>query len=88
VIVWGTGTHTTRLLAVSSLARAKIEAYVDSNTHYQGKHLGGIPIISPRQLRERSDAILISSRMYQDEIASQIRDELKIPNELICLYDL
>jgi 2-polyprenyl-3-methyl-5-hydroxy-6-metoxy-1,4-benzoquinol methylase len=88
LIVWGTGTHTTRLLATSNLGKAKIEAYVDSNTHYQGMHLGGVPVISPHELRTHSAPILISSRMYQDEIANQIRNTLGLTNELIRLYEL
>ncbi len=87
ILVWGAGTHTQRLLAVSRLANANIQAFVDSNPRYQGKLLNGMPIISPAAVKGRSEAILISSRDFQEEIERQIRDELKYDNELILLYN-
>jgi SAM-dependent methyltransferase len=87
MIVWGAGTHTQRLLAVSRLAKANIQAFVDSNPRYHGKQFNGIPIISPAAVKGRNEPILISSRDFQEVIARQIRDELKYNNELILLYD-
>jgi 2-polyprenyl-3-methyl-5-hydroxy-6-metoxy-1,4-benzoquinol methylase len=86
IAVWGTGAHTLRLLATSKLGEARIRAFVDSNPKYQGKTLNNIPIISPQELKELPDPILISSRVYQKEIAGQIRNELKLNNEIIQLY--
>lgn len=86
IIVWGVGTHTQRLLATSPLAKARIVAFVDSNPRYQEKSLGGVPIIPPQQLNGRTEPILISSRLYQEEIAGQIRQDLNLPNEIIRLY--
>lgn len=86
IVIWGTGAHTLRLLATSRLGNAKIRAFVDSNPRYQGKSLNNVPIISPGKLKELSQPILISSRVYQEEIAKQIRIELKLDNELIKLY--
>jgi len=88
IIVWGVGTHTQRLLATSSLVEANICAFVDSNPRYQGKELNGIPIITPVELRKRSEAILISSRVFQQDIQRQIQFELKLNNELILLYQV
>jgi SAM-dependent methyltransferase len=86
IIVWGVGTHTQRLLASSRLANVEIKAFIDSNVRYQGKTLNGIPIISPEMLGEMKDAILISSRLYQEEIADQIQNQYHLPNEIIRLY--
>jgi len=86
IIVWGTGAHTLRLLATSRLGEAKIKAFVDSNPRYQGKSLNNVPIISPQALKDMTETILISSRVYQEEIAHQIRGELKLRNEFIKLY--
>jgi len=86
IVVWGTGTHTLRLLATSNLGDADIRAYVDSNPRYWGKSLKGIPIISPEDLRHHNEPILVSSQVYQSEIAAHIRDDLKLGNELILLY--
>ena len=88
IIVWGVGTHTTRLLATSRLADANIAAFIESNARYHGKTLHGRPILAPAALVGRPEPVLISSRVFQHEIAAQIRDGLKCPNELILLYDV
>jgi 2-polyprenyl-3-methyl-5-hydroxy-6-metoxy-1,4-benzoquinol methylase len=86
ILVWGVGTHTQRLLATSLLAKAKIIAFVDSNSRYYDKKLEGIPILPPQQLNGTTAPILISSRLYQEEIAHQIQHEFNLPNEIIRLY--
>jgi len=86
VIVWGVGTHTQRLLATGALKLANIVAFVDSNPKYQSQLLQGIPVVRPDALRDRPESILISSFGFQQEIANQIR-EMKLPNDLILLYD-
>ena len=86
LVVWGVGTHTARLFATSRLKQAKIHAFVDSNVRYQGKQLDGIPIISPNDLKGRAESILISSRVFQEEIKEVIRREMKLNNEIIMLY--
>lgn len=88
IIVWGAGTHTQRLLATSSLAKANILFFVDSNPTYQSKQLNGIPIIAPSDVKDKSEPILISSRDFQQEIIKVIRDELHCDNDLILLYEL
>lgn len=86
IIVWGTGTHTLRLLATGSLGQAHIRAFVDSNPIYRGKQLNGVPIVSPDEIRKWADPILISSRVYQEDIARQIAADLNVTNEVIRLY--
>jgi SAM-dependent methyltransferase len=86
IVVWGTGSHTLRLLETSRLGNARIRAFVDSNPRYQGKSLNNIPIIAPGKLKELAEPILISSRVYQEEIAQQIRISLNLKNEIIRLY--
>jgi cyclopropane fatty-acyl-phospholipid synthase-like methyltransferase len=87
LIVWGVGTHTQRLLATSRLGRANILAFVDSNPNYQNKQIHHTPIWNPRQLAGTSADILVSSRIFQDEIVNHIRFNLKLKNELIVLYE-
>ncbi len=84
--VWGAGTHTLHLLETTALARCNIAAYIDSSPKLQGQQLNGRPILAPAAILERSEPILISSRVYQDDIIHQIRHELEAPNELILLY--
>lgn len=86
MLVWGVGTHTTRLMATSRLADANIVAFVESNARYHGKTLLGRPIIAPEELKKHGEPVLISSRVFEHEIAAQIRESLKCPNELILLY--
>ena len=88
IIVWGVGTHTLRLLETSRLSEAKICCFVDSNPRYQGKQIHGTPIVSPSELKQRSEPILISSRVFQREIEHQIREDLGRSNELITLYEI
>ena len=84
VIVWGTGTLCQRLLAQGELGKATITCFVDSNLHYQGKNLAGIPIISPREINS-DHAILITSWSFQDEITETIRKTLGLNNPIITL---
>lgn len=86
VLVWGVGTHTTRLLATSRMAEMNIVAFIESNARYHGRTLHGRPILAPEALGGRTDPVLISSRVFQQEIADQIRHDLKCPNEIIRLY--
>jgi 2-polyprenyl-3-methyl-5-hydroxy-6-metoxy-1,4-benzoquinol methylase len=88
LIVWGVGTHTLRLLATSRLPEANIVTFVDSNTKIQGKLINDVPIIAPSALAGRSEAILIGSWLYQIEIVHQIRNDLKLENEILKLYEI
>jgi SAM-dependent methyltransferase len=88
ILVWGVGTHTSRLMATSRLAEADIVAFIESNSRYQGKTLHGRPILAPEALRDHREPVLISSRVFQKEIADQIRNDLGCPNELVLLYNV
>ena len=50
ILVWGVGTHTSRLMATSRLAEADIVAFIESNARYHGKTLHGRPILAPEAL--------------------------------------
>jgi SAM-dependent methyltransferase len=88
IVIWGVGTHTLRLLTTSRLSQANIRAFVDSNPRYHGKHLSGCSILAPSELRNHPEAILISSRVFQSVIEKQIREELKLNNEIVTLYEV
>jgi SAM-dependent methyltransferase len=88
ILVWGVGTHTSRLMATSRLAEADIAAFIESNARYHGKTLHGRPILPPSALKERAEPVLVSSRVFQREIADQIRNDLGCSNELILLYNV
>jgi SAM-dependent methyltransferase len=86
VIIWGTGAQTLRLLSTTDMKNADIICFVDSNPKYQGNKLNNIPVISPDELKNRKEQILISTRAYQHEIEFQIRKTLKLPNKIIKLF--
>lgn len=86
IIIWGTGAQTLHLLENSDLGKANITAFVDSNPKYQGNSLNNIRVIAPEELKEKRETILISTRAYQNEIESQIREKLKLPNRIIKLF--
>ncbi len=88
IVVWGVGTHTQRLMATSQLSQANIVAFVDSNPRYHGREIHGVPVVSPQDLRGRPEPVLISSRLYQGEIARYMREDLGIGNEIVYLYSL
>jgi hypothetical protein len=88
LIVWGIGTHTSRLMATSRLAEADIVAFIESNSRYHGKTLHGRPILAPEALKDHHEPVLISSRVFEKEIAEQIRGVLGCASELILLYNV
>jgi FlaA1/EpsC-like NDP-sugar epimerase len=88
ILVWGVGTHTSRLMATSRLADANIVAFIESNSRYQGKTLHGRPILAPEALKQHHEPVLISSRVFQNEIAELIRGDLGCQNELVLLYNV
>lgn len=88
IVVWGVGTHTLHLMETTRLEEANIVAYIDSNASYAGQNLRGVPILPPEKLRDLPQPIVISSRVFQKEIADQIENALGCPNEIIRLYDV
>lgn len=87
ILVWGTGAHTQRLIAAGAFENIKIQAFIDSNPQYQGKHLQGKPVLRPSAIIGSNAPILISSRGFQREIRNQIRNDLRMNNEIILLYE-
>lgn len=85
VIVWGVGAHTQRLIG-SGLDASQILYFVDSNKRYIGKKLDDLPIKAPGEIKESAVPILISTYAYQNEIADQIQNKLKLNNEIIKIY--
>ena len=71
--------------AAGRLDGANISAFVDSNPRYQGREVRGIPVVAPEALRQRTEPILIGSRVFQSEIGRQIREQPGLANELLTL---
>ena len=79
-VIWGTGSLTLHLLTLDAFRRLNIAAFVDANVNYQGKSIGGVPVISPQAMRDRSEPILIVSHASEAAILAMIRHELRLPN--------
>jgi SAM-dependent methyltransferase len=84
--VWGVGTHTLRLLTTSRLAQAQIISFIDSNVHYQGKTLSGVPVVSPTAFNDSNAEILISAPTGEQQISQTISQELRWTNRIHRLY--
>jgi SAM-dependent methyltransferase len=88
IYVWGTGTHTLHLLQTSRLGDCRIEAFLDSNSHYAGGVLAGRPVIAPSDLRVADAPILVSSAVSQSSIAEAARQRFGPDVPLILLYEV
>ena len=86
IYVWGTGTHTLHLLQTSRLGDCRIEAFLDSNSHYAGGVLAGRPVLAPSDLRVADAPILVSSAVSQSSIAEAARKRFGPEVPLILLY--
>ncbi len=84
--VWGAGTHTLRLLETSRLSQARIVCFIDSNVHYQGKTLAGVPVVAPSAVPNLAAEILISSQTAEHEIFQVITEKLRWPGVVHRLY--
>lgn len=85
VIVWGTGQLALKLLAETSLGKARIAAFVDGNPINQGKVLCGAPILAPEKVRGMTQPIIVTSILHQKAIASTIRDKMGLSNPIVLL---
>jgi len=86
ILVWGTGQLAMKLLAETSLAKADIVAFVDSNPINQRKILRGIKVISPEEASQFSEPILVTSTLHQQSIIEQIHN-MGLNNKIILLKD-
>jgi len=87
VIIWGAGTYTRYLLKNTRFAKLNIIAFVDNNIHYQGKTMADIPILSPDEIKRFTDIvpIIIVSYSAADEIIDEIKNDLKLTNEVVVI---
>lgn len=85
VLVWGAGTLTRRLLAMTSLRDVQIVAFVDANPHVRERLLIGRPVLAPEEIGHRNETIFVCSKPFEGEISEMIRGRLKLTNRLILL---
>jgi len=85
VVVWGTGQLALKLLAETVLGQARIAAFFDGNPINHGRTLRGVPVLAPEAARDYDQPIVITSTIHQGEIERRIREELRLPNEVVLL---
>jgi len=86
VLVWGTGQLTMKLLSETSLANAKIVAFVDSNPINQGVLLKGIPVLAPGQVKPSTTPIIVASTLHYRDICETIH-QFELPNPVVALME-
>lgn len=87
VIVWGVGCSTTRLLANSFLGKANIVAFTDNNSKHWGGSILNKTVLNPVDLKSRNELIIVTSKIYGQEIISQLIFELQIdPARIVFVF--
>jgi 2-polyprenyl-3-methyl-5-hydroxy-6-metoxy-1,4-benzoquinol methylase len=86
VILWGAGQFAMKLLALPCMAQTRIRALVDNNPILRGKTLAGSPVVSPQEIANTTEPIIIATLLHADEIAAQIR-RLGLSNPVISLLE-
>lgn len=71
LIVWGTGQLLLKLLSETPLGQARIIVFVDKNPINHGKTLHGVPIVSPDQVANYQQPVLISTVLHEHAIRAE-----------------
>jgi SAM-dependent methyltransferase len=85
VILWGAGQFAMKLLALACLAPTEVRAVVDNNPILRGKTLAGAPIISPHEIADTGEPIIVATLLHVDEIIAQIR-RIGLRNPILRLH--
>ncbi len=85
VVVWGAGALAARLLVDTSLARARIAAFVDSDSALHGRTLARRPVLPPGSLRGAAGAVLVASVRWEAEIRATLEGPLGFRGRVLTL---
>lgn len=85
IALWGVGQLAFHLLAETALREFAFAAFVDGNDILHGSTLLGVPIRPPASLRDTDVPVLIASLIHERAITRAMREDLKLPNEIIPL---
>jgi 2-polyprenyl-3-methyl-5-hydroxy-6-metoxy-1,4-benzoquinol methylase len=85
VVVWGVGTLSRYLLSNTRFKQLNILAFIDRDTHYQGKLIDGVKVLSPNEIASviADEPIIITAYDANDAITRTIRQDLELDNEII-----
>lgn len=88
IVIWGTGALTMYLFANSDLKKCNINGYIDNNPSKHNVMFGvenhKYSIISPNEINNDDDLIVISSMLYSKNIEDQIKI-MGLKNEVLTL---
>lgn len=75
VVLWGTGSLTSKLLCSTNLRKASIKFCVDNNRSLINKEISGYKILNPKVLLNKNYTVLICSYVYEQEIKKTLKKE-------------
>lgn len=74
VIVWGTGQTTAILMANTSIGRARVRYFTDSNERFVGQRIQGAEVVPPSEIANVPELpIVVGSLLHQSAIVESIR---------------
>jgi len=84
IIIWGTGSLTSRLLATTNLIKTNIQFFIDSDINKQNREINNIKIQSPNLLKKNiKKTLFISSFVHLKEIEKIARNTYKFTGKII-----
>lgn len=87
LLIYGAGDHTRDLFQMTNLRHCQLLAVCDRDPAKRGQMIEGLPVISPEEIYDHElDGILISSNMFQEQIAESLAPHQQRGIELIRLY--
>ncbi|MCV2885446.1 TIGR00180 family glycosyltransferase [Aestuariibacter sp. AA17] len=75
LVIFGAGQHTKALLELGLFDDMTV-SLTDNNASLWGSDLYGMRVISPKEITQYSDTVLISSQAYEREIATQLMQDV------------
>ena len=85
VIVWGTGSLTSRLLGTTKFRKMNILEFIDKNTSLQGKQIAGKVIMPPNYLKGKKSTVFVSSFIYGKEIKNNLIKDYNYKGKVILI---
>lgn len=85
IIVWGTGSLTSRLLATTNLRLVNIKAFVDSNPSIHGEKLNGIVIVAPDILKNKQTTVFVATYIHSQAIRKILLEQYNYKGNILVL---
>lgn len=73
VVIYGAGVHTEQHLTL--FCSLNIKAFADRDSRLWGRSIEGIPIVSPEQINQYANHVVISSKAFEDAIYNELANK-------------